>query len=116
MARGKQTDPTRAVLAKVMAEMGFESGLIAEVTGLASSTVSDIARGHGVWGEFPRTEVFEITRRRVQAVLENAAFNLATEAMARLEVKIKTASFMELVSIVDVSARIVAGGYFGEQR
>ncbi len=49
MASGEPTDPTVAVLAKVMGEMGFESGLIAEVTGVPRGTISDIVRGHNIW-------------------------------------------------------------------
>lgn len=106
MARGKRTDPTAAVLAKVMAEMGFEPGLIAKVTRLARGTVNDIIRGHGVWSQIPQGELFETTRLRVRAAIENAADDLAMKAIAGLEEKIKRASLMESLNILEVMARI----------
>ena len=85
-----------------MAEMGFEPGLIGEVAGLPRGTVNDIIRGHGPWREMPNNQLVEITRLRLKAGIENAADSLAMKAMAKLEEKIKTASFMELINFVGV--------------
>lgn len=106
MARGKRTDPTAAVLAKVMGEMGFESGLIAEVTRIPRGTVNDIIRGHGPWGEMPQNELFEITRLRARRAIENVADDLGMKAVARLEEKIEKASIIELCSILNALGRI----------
>lgn len=92
MARGKRTDSTAAVLVRVMAEMGFEPGLITEVTGLRRSTVNDIIRGHGPWATIPQGELHEITRLQVRRAIENSADSLAMKAVARLEEKIEKAS------------------------
>jgi len=106
MARGKRTDPTAAVLAKVMAEMGFEPGLITEVSRLPRGTVNDIIRGHGPWREMPQNELFEITRLRARRAIENVANDLVMKAVTRLEEKIKKASLMESCSILDALVRI----------
>jgi hypothetical protein len=106
MARGKQTDPTVAVVAKVMHEMGFESGLIATVTGLCRGTVNDIIRGHGPWYQIPRSELLDATRMRVKSAIENVANELAMKTIARLEQSLKKTSFMEAVQAVDVLSRL----------
>ena len=103
MPRGKRTDPTAAVLAKVMAEMGFELGLIAEITGLRRSTVNDIIQGHGPWQQMPQNELFEITRLRLIKAIDNCVYDFGMKAMAKLEEKMKTASFMELINIAGVA-------------
>ena len=106
MARGKQTDPTVAVLAKVMSEMGFDAGIIAGVVKLPRGTVADIIDGNGPWREMPQNEYFGIMRLRVKAALENVADDLAMKAMAKLEAKLETASYTEALSIFNaVSSR-----------
>ena len=55
MARGRRTDPTAAVLTKVMHEMGFPPAWIAELAQLPRKTVDDIVRGRGPWAEMPRS-------------------------------------------------------------
>jgi len=106
VARGKRTDPAAAVLVRVMHEMGFEPGMIAEVAGLARGTVNDIIRGHGPWRQMPDNELLETTRLRLRATIENTADSLAIQAIARLEEKIKSASVTEALSICEVMARI----------
>jgi len=71
MARGKRTDPTAAILAKVMHEMGFDSGIIASVAGLPRRTVADIIGGGGPWAlmltaEALRLQTFVYQRRAEQ--------------------------------------------------
>ena len=106
MARGKRTDPLAAVLAKVMAEMGFETGLISEVAKLPKTTVTDITGGNGRWREMPQKELFEITRLRVRVAIERVADDLAMQAITRLEEKIKRASLIETCSILNALSRI----------
>ncbi len=106
MARGKRTDPTAAVLAKVMGEMGFEPGLIAEIVGLKRSTVNDIIRGNGPWSQTSQNELLERTRLRLRRAIENVADDLAMKAIARLEEKIEKASIIELCSILNALGRI----------
>lgn len=106
MARGKRTDLTAAVLAKVMWEMGFEPGLIAGVTGLPRGTVNDIIRGHGPWSQTPQSELFETTRLKVRAAIENVVDESVMKAIARLEEKIEKASVIELCSILNALGRI----------
>ena len=89
-----------------MAEMGFEPGMIAEITRLPRGTVTDIIRGNGPWRDTPQNELVETTRLRVRAAIENAAYDLAMKALARLEDKFNKASFWELISACDVLARI----------
>jgi hypothetical protein len=101
MARGKRTDPAHAALVKVMAEMGFEPGTIAEITRLPRATVKDIIRGHGPWRELPDNELTKRTRERVRGAIESAAENLAMKVVARLKEKIKNASFMESLRILE---------------
>lgn len=106
MPRGKRTDPTAAVLAKVMGEMGFEPGLIAEVARLPRGTVNDIIRGHGPWREIPQNELFERTRERLRTAIESVADSLAMTAISRLEEKINNASLIEACSILSALSRI----------
>jgi hypothetical protein len=113
MARGKRTDPAHAMLVKVMAEMGFESGMIAEIAPLKRSTVNDIIRGHGTWAQMPQSELFGRTRLRVRAGIENAAESVAIQAIARLHEKIKTASITEALSVCEAPAKM--GGLFDEE-
>jgi hypothetical protein len=103
LARGKRTDSTAAVLAKVMAEMGFELGLIATASGLPRGTVKDIIQGHGLWREMPQNELFEITRLRLIKAIDDCVYDFGMKAMAKLEEKMKTASFMELINFAGVA-------------
>ena len=103
MARGKRTDPTAANLAKVMWEMGFEPGIITKVAGLRRSTVNDIIQGHGPWQQMPQNELYELTRLRLIRVLDEYVYDFGMRAMQRLEEKMKTASFMELISFAHVA-------------
>ena len=70
MARGKRTDPTAAILAKVMADMGFETGTIASVAELPRRTVTDIIQGNGPWALVPHNELYDLTKSRMTALIE----------------------------------------------
>jgi hypothetical protein len=103
MARGRRTDPAAAVLAKVLHEMGFELRLISTASGLPRGTVKDIIEGNGPWRHVPRNELFEITRLRLLRAIDESLYDLGMEAIAKLEERMKTASFTELLGIVDVA-------------
>ena len=103
MARGKRTDPAAAVLAKIMHEMGFELRLISTASGLPRGTVKDIVEGNGSWRQMPQTQLFEITRLRLLRTIDESLYDLGMKAMAKLEEKTKTASFKELIGIMDVA-------------
>ncbi|MDP2603662.1 MAG: hypothetical protein Q8S00_13870 [Deltaproteobacteria bacterium] len=47
MSRSKRTDTAVAVLVMVMADMGFEPGMIAELAGVPRGTVNDLILGNG---------------------------------------------------------------------
>jgi predicted transcriptional regulator len=68
MARGKQTDPTAAVLAKVMHEMGFPPAWIAELAQIPRKTVDDIIKGNGPWAEMPRNELHDRIREQTNGI------------------------------------------------
>ena len=91
--------------------MGFEPGMIAEIVRLPRGTVTDIIRGNGPWRDTPQNELVETTRLRVRRAIENTADDLAMKAIARLEEKIKNASVMESLSILEALAR--KGGLIG---
>ena len=103
MARGKRTDPTAAVLAKVMHEMGFELWLIITASGLPRGTVKDIIHGNGAWRRMAHNEFYELTRLRLIRVIDESLYDLGMKAMGKLEERMKTASFKELLGIVDVA-------------
>jgi hypothetical protein len=103
MARGKRTDPAAAVLAKIMREMGFELRLISTASGLARGTVKDIVEGNGPWRQMPQTELFKTTRLRLLRAIDESLYDLGMKAMAKLEERMKSASFTELLGIVDVA-------------
>ena len=106
MARGKRTDPTKAVLVMVMADMGFDPGMIAEIAGVARATVNDIILGNGPWSETGENELLERTRVRLIQAIDCAAYDLGMTAIAKLDEKIKTASFPELITIAGAMIRI----------
>jgi hypothetical protein len=103
MARGKRTDSTAAVLAKVMAEMGFDLGLIVTASRLPRGTINDIVQGNGPWQQVPRSELFEITRLQLIRAIDDCVYDFGMKAMAKLEEKIKTASFTELINFAGVA-------------
>jgi hypothetical protein len=70
MARGKRTDPTAAVLAEVMHEMGFPPRLIAELSEIPRKTVDDIIKGNGPWSQMPRNELYDSTREQLRVLIE----------------------------------------------
>src|SRR5262245_33196190 len=88
MPRGRQTDPSSAVLAKVMHEMGFPAALIAELTQLPRKTVDDILRGRGTWCQMPRNELYDRTREQLKVLIEQVAYNSAMKVLERLNAKI----------------------------
>src|SRR3990172_3335703 len=99
MARGKRTDPAVAVLVMVMADMGFESGMIAELAGVPRGTVNDIILGNGPWSTRPENELTERTRIRLIEAIDSVAFSLGMKVLAKINEKTKTASIPELLSI-----------------
>jgi len=102
MPRGKRTDSTLATLVKVMEEVDFAPGLIAHTSGLPNETVKDILQGRKPWGEMPRTELYELTRLRLIEAIDSVACDLGMKAVAKLQEKVNTASYMELISFVAV--------------
>ena len=109
MARGKRTDPTVAVLVMVMADLGFEPGMIAELAGVPRGTVNDIILGNGPWSTTPESELTERTRARLIQAIDGAAYDLGMAAIAKINDKIKTASFPELMSIAGAMIEIGKG-------
>ena len=104
--RGRRTDPTAAVLAKVMHEMGFPPTWIAELSHLPRKTVDDIIKGHGPWDQMPRNEVYDRTREQLRVLIEQLAYSSAIRVMERLQAKIDAASYMEALHTFDVLSRI----------
>jgi predicted transcriptional regulator len=107
MARGRRTDPASAVLAKVMHEMGFPPGWIAELSQIPRKTVDDIIKGNGPWSQMPRNELYDRTREQLKLLIEQVAYISAMKVMERLQAKIDKASYMEIVSTMSALADIV---------
>jgi hypothetical protein len=107
MARGKQTDPTAAVLAKVMHEMGFPPAWIAELSQIPRKTVDDIIKGNGPWGQMPRNELHDRTREQLEVLIEQIAYGSANKVMERLQAKIDNASYTEIISTMSVLTNIL---------
>ena len=103
MARGKRTDPTAAILAKVMGDMGFETGIIATVAELPRGTVKDIIQGNGPWALVPHNELYDLTKSRLTALIELIVNDVAMKAMAKMEQKVETASYSDLINFVGVA-------------
>ena len=116
MPRRRKTDPGKATLAKVMGDMGFGVALISQLTDLPRQTVNDIVQGRGIWREFPRIELYATLRERLITDLENCAGTLAMQAMSKLEEKIKTGSFMELIGIFDATTNLALKGGQRDER
>jgi hypothetical protein len=109
MSRGKRTDPAVAVLVMVMADLGFEPGMIAELAGVARGTVNDIILGSGPWSTTPESELTERTRIRVIQLIDSAAHDLGMKVLAKINEKTKTASVPELLSIAGAMIEIGKG-------
>ncbi len=107
MPRGRRTDPTAAVLATVMHEMGFPPIWIAELSQIPRKTVDDIVRGHGPWSQIPRNELHDRTREQLKVLIEQVAYTSAVKVMERLQAKIDKASYIEALQTADVLMRIV---------
>src|SRR5262249_48311057 len=107
MARGRQTDPTSAVLAKVMHEMGFPPAWIAELSQIPRKTVDDIIRGNGPWSQMPRNELYDRTREQLRVLIEQIAYNSAMKVLERLNAKIDQASYTETMSTLSVLTNIL---------
>ena len=107
MARGRRTDPTAAILTKVMHEMGFPPAWIAELAQLPRKTVDDIVRGRGPWGEMPRNELHDKIRNQLGLFIEQVAYSSAMKVMDRLQAKIDNASYMEIIGAMSVLADIL---------
>jgi predicted transcriptional regulator len=105
--RGKRTDPTAAVLAKVMREMGFPPAWIAELSQIPRKTVDDIIKGNGPWSQMPRNELYDRTREHLSVLIEQVAYSSANKVMERLQAKIDKASYMEIVSILGTVTNIL---------
>jgi hypothetical protein len=109
MARGKRTDPAVAVLVMVMADMGFEPGMIAELAGVPRGTVNDIILGNGPWSTMPKNELTARTRVRVLEAIDSVAYGLGMKVLAKINEKTKTASIPELLSIAGAMMEIGKG-------
>jgi hypothetical protein len=107
MARGRRTDPTAAVLAKVMHEMGFPPAWIAELSHIPRKTVDDIIKGNGPWSQLPRNELYDRTREQLSILIEQMSYCMASKVMERLQAKIDKASYMEIVSTMSALADVV---------
>ena len=83
--------------------MGFELGLIATASRLPRGTVKDIIQGNGPWREIPRNELYELTRLQLTRYIDTMVYDVAMTAMAKLEEKMKTASYLELIGIANVA-------------
>ena len=95
-----------AILVTVMHQMGFNLELITTASGLPRGTVKDIIQGNGPWGRMEYNEFYKLTRQRLIRVIDEGAYQLGMNAMAKLQEKQKTASFTELVEIMDVALNI----------
>src|SRR5215510_9439293 len=107
MARGRRTDPTAAVLAKVMHEMGFPPGWITELSQIPRKTVDDIIKGNGPWGEMPRNELYDSLSEQLTVLIEQVAYNSAMKVMERLNARIDKASYTEIMSTMSVLSNIL---------
>ena len=99
MARGRRTDPMKAALVMVLADMGFEPGMIAELAKLPRGTVNNITLGNDPWSEAPENELIERIKARLIQAIDSTPYDLGMAAIAKLDEKIKTASIPELISI-----------------
>ena len=107
MARGRRTDPTSAVLAKVMHEMGFPPGWIAELAQIPRKTVDDIIKGNGPWSQMSRNELYDKTREQLRVLIEQMVYVMATKVMERLHAKMDNATYTEIISTMSVLTNIL---------
>ena len=73
----------------VMADLGFEPGMIAELTGVPRGTVNDIILGNGPWSTTPENELTERTRVRLIQAIDSVAYGLGMKALAKINEKTK---------------------------
>jgi len=107
MARGRQTDPTAAILAKVMHEMGFPPSWIAELSQIPRKTVDDIIKGNGPWSQTPRNELYDRTREQLRVLIDQIAYSSAMKVMERLHARIDIASYSEIMNTMNVLMNVL---------
>ena len=87
---------------KVLAEMGGDPGLISQVTGVPRGTVRGIIEGKGPWSAMPDNELTARIRLKVIETIDSVACALALKAMAKLDEKMKSASYLDLISTANI--------------
>jgi hypothetical protein len=108
------TDPKLAAQVMNMADAGYMGQQIANVTGLPASSVSEIIRKHGRWGEVADKPVFIALRQEQNKVLEAGYRTAAGQLLARAfdEDKLAKAGTYQLVVASGIAidkARLLAG-------
>jgi hypothetical protein len=93
----------------VMADMGFEPGMIAELAEVPRGTVNDIILGNGPWSTTPENELKERTRARLIEAIDSVAYGLGMKVLAKINEKTKTASIPELLSIAGAMIEVGKG-------
>lgn len=102
MARGRRTNLPTAATAKAMAEMGFQTGQIAESIGLPEGTVDDIVHGRHGWGRMLNDPSFNAFRVQQKRVMQTASIELAKKALKQVEEKLPQASALQAAAIYGI--------------
>jgi len=108
------TDPIKAAQAMALGDVGYNTRQIAADIGIPQSTVRDIVKKHGRWGEIADKPVFAKLRSEQSQILEAAYRAGSAELFARAfdPAKLEKASTYQLVmssAIAIDKARLLAG-------
>lgn len=112
MPGAESIDVMKAAQADVLAGSGYNPSAIARATGLARSSVYDVLKRVGHWGEIAETPVFAKLRREQSVALESAGRALAAKAMVQCEDMLPKANAYQaclISSIMIDKSRLLAG-------
>jgi predicted transcriptional regulator len=105
-------DTVKATQAMALSEMGYSQQAIADQTGIAQRSISDILNRVGHWGKLAESSVLSKFRLEQNRALESAARSFAAQSWAKAAEKMDSASYYQLVmggAILIDKARLLAG-------
>ncbi len=99
MGQGPAIDPNIAAQVMVLGDMGYNAPVIEQRTGVKQSTVRDIVKRHGRWGEIAERSVFIALRAEQKAILHSATLAICAKALIQVDETIDKTSAYQAAGI-----------------
>ena len=112
MAQGQVTPLDKAAAAMVLYEQDGNAHRVAGRLGMAKTTVNDIVRGYGRWGEVATDSSFVQLRLEQKRHLQAASAKIMSQALVRIEEKLPDASAPQAAMVYGIlfdKDRLMAG-------